>query len=55
MIQNGNKTEFAEVIGVDGEFEKVILIDSIMVVGAIFQSLIITLLTRAVRCRENLI
>ncbi len=34
VIQNGNKTEFAEVIGVDGEFEKVILIDSIMVVGA---------------------
>lgn len=33
VIQNGNKTEFAEVIGVDAEFQKVILIDSIMVVG----------------------
>lgn len=33
VIQNGNKTEFAEIIGVDNEFKNVILFDSIMVVG----------------------
>ena len=30
VIQNGDKTEFAEILGVDDEFNNVILIDSIM-------------------------
>ena len=34
VIQNGNKTEFAEILGVDDEVNKVILIDSIMEVGS---------------------
>ena len=34
VVQNGNKTEFAEIIGVDNEFKNVILFDSIMVVGS---------------------
>ena len=34
VIQNGNKTEFAEILGVDDEFNSVILIDSIMEVGS---------------------
>ena len=34
VIQNGNKTEFAEIVGVDNEFKNVILFDSIMVVGS---------------------
>jgi lipoprotein-releasing system permease protein len=34
VIQNGNKTEFAEILGVDDEFNNVILIDSIMEVGS---------------------
>ncbi len=33
VVQNDGKTEFAEIIGVDNEFENVILIDSIMQVG----------------------
>ena len=33
VVQNEGKTEFAEIIGVDNEFENVILIDSIMQVG----------------------
>ena len=33
IVQNDGKTEFAEIIGVDNEFENVILIDSIMQVG----------------------
>ena len=33
VVQNDGKTEFAEIIGVDSEFESVILIDSIMQVG----------------------
>ena len=33
VVQNDGKTEFAEIIGVDNEFESVILIDSIMQVG----------------------
>ena len=34
VIQNGDKTEFAEILGVDDEFSSVILIDSIMEVGS---------------------
>jgi len=34
VIQNGDKTEFAEILGVDDEFNNVILIDSIMEVGS---------------------
>ena len=33
VVQNDGKTEFAEIIGVDNEFESVILIDSIMQIG----------------------
>ena len=33
VIQNGEKTEFAEILGVDDEFDDVVLIDSIMEVG----------------------
>ena len=33
VVQNDGKTEFTEIIGVDNEFENVILIDSIMQVG----------------------
>ena len=33
VVQNDGKTEFAEIIGVDNEFESVVLIDSIMQVG----------------------
>ena len=34
VIQNGDKTEFAEILGVDDEFNNVILIDSIMEIGS---------------------
>jgi len=34
VIQNDDKTEFAEILGVDNEFNSVILIDSIMEVGS---------------------